>query len=135
LRHYVVSHTFVWVAWKDRQTADFPIEPDTYGAYFPDMKKRVARHEEEMQDVKSLLSRLEPMIIRIDATLASTLPHLATKAEAVEGRNAVGREIADLGVELHQSLSNLPTKTYLWSVMGVLITAYAAGLAVLAVVR
>ena len=66
-----------------------------------------------MRDVKTTLARLEPMIVRIDATLTATLPHLATKTE----------------------LAGKPGKAYLWGVLAVLIAAYAAGLAGLAVLR
>jgi len=78
-----------------------------------DLEPRVARLEEDMRDVKATLARLEPMIGRIDATLTATLPHLATRAE----------------------LAEKPGKAYLWGVLAVLIAAYAAGLAGLAVLR
>jgi len=85
-----------------------------------DLEPRVVRLEEDMRDVKATLVRLEPMIVRIDATLTATLPHLATKAE-----------LADLRSEL----ADKPGKAYLWGVLAVLIAAYAAGLAGLAVLR
>jgi len=85
-----------------------------------DLEPRVARLEEDMRDVKATLARLEPMIVRIDAALTATLPHLATKAE-----------LADLRSELAEK----PGKAYLWGVLAVLIAAYAAGLAGLAVLR
>ncbi|MEA2738993.1 MAG: hypothetical protein QOH05_2300 [Acetobacteraceae bacterium] len=125
-----------------------------------------------MKDVKSVLSRLEPMIIRIDATLTSTLPHLATRAEVgrdIAGLRAeVGRDIAglradvgkdisglradvgkdisglrtevtkdilDLRTEMSVKLADIPTRTYMWGILGVLITAYGAGLAALAVIK
>ena len=77
------------------------------------LEPRVARLEEDMRDVKAALSRLEAMVVRIDATLTATLPHLATRAE----------------------LADKPGKAYLWGVLAVLIAAYAAGLAGLAVLR
>ena len=52
--------------------------------------------------------------------LAATLPHLATKAELAE---------------LRAELADKPSKTYMWGVLATLITAYAAGLAALAIVR
>jgi hypothetical protein len=76
------------------------------------MEERVTRSEEDMRDVKSALSRLEPMIIRIDASLAATLPHLATKAE-----------VADLRADMNQTI------------LGVMIAAYGAGLAALSVIK
>ena len=147
------------------------------------MEDRVARLEEDMKDVKSLRSRLEPVIIRIDATLTSTLPHLATRAEVgkdisdlrmevtqnisdlrtgvaqdlselrtevtrdlsdlrtgvAQGlsdlRIGVTQDLSDLRVEMTQKLSDLPTRTYMWGILGVLITAYGAGLAALAVIK
>ncbi len=78
-----------------------------------DLEPRVAHLEEDMRDVKATLARLEPMIVRIDATLTATLPHLATRAE----------------------LADKPGKAYLWGVLAVLIAAYGAGLAGLAVLR
>jgi hypothetical protein len=132
------------------------------------MEDRVARLEEDMQDVKSVLSRLEPMIVRIDATLTATLPNLATKAEVADLRAETSSGIADLRTGLTKEISDLrtgftmetadlrsdlteeianlrnemiqgfakvPTKTYLWATLGVLITAYGAGLAALAAIR
>jgi hypothetical protein len=92
------------------------------------MEDHVARLEGDVRDVKSLLSRLEPMIIRIDATLTSTLPHLATRAD-------VGKDTSGLRIEMNQQLSELPTKTYMWGILAVLIAAYGAGLAALAVLK
>jgi hypothetical protein len=103
---------------------DFLVAPAQDGPYVPPMENRVARLEDDMRDVKSTLSRLEPLIIRIDATLTSTLPHLATRAE-----------LANLRSEMNEKFGDVPTKTYLWGLIGVLITAYAAGLAALAVLK
>lgn len=71
------------------------------------IEARLDRLEEDVREIKAMLAGLVPIIHRIDATL----PHLATKAE----------------------LAEKPGKTYLWMVLGVLIVAYAAGLAGLAV--
>jgi hypothetical protein len=67
---------------------------------------RLEHLEEDMREIKATLARLEPMIIRIDAQI----PHLATKAE----------------------LAEKPGKVYLATAIGVLLVAYAAGLAGLA---
>jgi len=169
---------------------DLSVEGDVRQSYDPPMEERVARLEEDMRDVKSVLSRLEPMIIRIDATLTATLPNLVTKAELAElridvtkeigdvrtgltkeitdvrtdlgqeianVRTDLGREVADLRIDLGKEVEDLrtdlgqkitdlrtemiarfadvPTKTYLWGILGALITAYGAGLAALAVIR
>ena len=99
---------------------DSHVENNAPAPYDPRMEARVARPEEDMREVKVILARTEPMIIRIDATM----PHLATKAE-----------LADLGGNLRAELAEKPSKTYMWGVLGVLITAYAAGLAAMAVIR
>jgi hypothetical protein len=101
------------------------------------------------------------MIIRIDATLTSTLPHLATRAEVgrdiaglraevgkdiaglradvgkdISGlRTEVTKDILDLRTEMSVKLADIPTRTYMWGILGVLITAYGAGLAALAVIK
>jgi hypothetical protein len=71
---------------------------------------RLDHLEEDMREIKTTLARLEPLIIRIDERLTSTLPNLATKAE----------------------LADKPGKVYLATAIGVLLVAYAAGLAGLA---
>ena len=86
----------------------------------PRMEMRVSRLEGDMRDVKAILGRLEPMLIRMDARLEATLPHLATKAEVADVKAA---------------LADKPSKTYMWGILGVLLTSYACGLAALAVLR
>jgi hypothetical protein len=63
-----------------------------------------------VREIKTTLARLEPLIIRIDERLTSTLPNLATKAE----------------------LTDKPGKVYLATAIGVLLVAYTLGLAGLA---
>jgi len=92
---------------------DMHVDKDGASPYDPRMEARVARLEEDMREVKGILARLEPMIIRIDAVVSATLPTLATKAE----------------------LAEKPSKTYMWGILVVLIAAYAAGLAAIAVIR
>ena len=136
----------------------------------PDLEFRVGRLEQDMGDVKSILGQMVPLIVRIDATLTATLPHLATKAElqsafgtldgkigavvgnigtldgkigSLDGKiGSLDGKIRDLRSEMHGELGKLraelaekPSKTYLWMVLGVLIMAYAAGLAGLAVLK
>jgi hypothetical protein len=52
--------------------------------YHPRVEARVARLEDDMREVKGILSRLEPVIARIDAVLGATLPMLTTKAELTD---------------------------------------------------
>ena len=73
-----------------------------------------------MRDVKSAIGRLEATTVRlemttvrIEAILTTTLPHLATKAD----------------------LAEKPGKIYMWGILAVLLTAYACGLAGLAVLK
>jgi|HubBroStandDraft_5_1064220.scaffolds.fasta_scaffold432323_2 hypothetical protein len=77
-----------------------------------------------MRDVRATLSQLEVSVAEIKAMLAVTLPHLATKAD-----------LAELRAELRTELAEKPSRAYLWGVLAALITAYAAGLAALAIVR
>jgi hypothetical protein len=129
--------------------AELSVEICTIPPYVLPMEDRVGRLEGDVRDVKSLLSRLEPMIIRIDASLTATLPHLATRAEVTAMRSEVNRDIAGLRIDVHQKLSDMnlklwemnlklsdmPNRIYMWGVLGVLITAYGAGLAALAVLK
>jgi hypothetical protein len=117
-----------------------------------------------MRDVKGILGRLEPLIVRMDAIL----PHLATKADlaAVRGdlsseiertkgdlsaeiartrgdlsaeiartRGDISAEIATINGNLATAIAEKPGKAYLWGVLTALVAAYAAGLAALAVLR
>ena len=92
---------------------DIPVAGHSGGPYDQAMEARISRLEEDMRDVKSAVTRLEATTIRIEAMLAATLPHLATKAE----------------------LAEKPGKTYMWGILAVLLTAYACGLAGLAVLK
>jgi hypothetical protein len=92
---------------------DIPVAGQGGGPYDRGMEARISRLEGDMRDVKSALARLEATTIRIEAMLAATLPHLATKAE----------------------LAEKPGKTYMWGILAVLLTAYACGLAGLAVLK
>lgn len=75
--------------------------------------RRVEGLEKDVGEIKATLGRLEPMIIRIDATL----PYLATKAE----------------------LADKPSKGYLWMVVGALVAsifaAITAGIAIQPLLR
>lgn len=104
---------------------------------------RLDRLEQDVSSVKATLGRLEPMIIRMDERLNATLPHLATKAELTEGLAGVRLELAD-GLSaarreqsdglagLRSELADKPGKTFVAVAIGVLLAAYAAGLAAIA---
>ena len=122
---------------------DTPIEHTARGPYDPSLGMRVTRLEEDMREVKSTTGRLETIVIdlrqavtRIEATLTATLPHLAAKAEVAEilktlPHLATKAEVA----ELRADLAEKPSRTYLWAVFAALCTAYASGLALLALVK
>jgi cytosine/adenosine deaminase-related metal-dependent hydrolase len=107
---------------------DTPVAPRDGGPYDPLMEARVSQLEEDMREVKAAWPRMEAAIIRIATTLAATLPHLATKAD-----------LADLKTELKADIARLdgdkPGKAYLWGILAVLLTAYACGLAGLAILK
>jgi hypothetical protein len=84
-----------------------------------------------MGDVKTAIAsldartaRLEVSLAEIKAMLAATLPHLATKAE-----------VAELRTEMVAGFADKPGKTYMWGILAVLLTAYACGLAGLAILK
>jgi predicted nucleic acid-binding Zn-ribbon protein len=75
-----------------------------------DMGGKMTDLRSEMTDLRSdVRTRLDILQARLDATL----PHLATRAD----------------------LAAVPTKTYMWGIMAALLTAYACGLAALAVLK
>lgn len=106
---------------------DSPVEPSGGGPYDPVLETRVSRLENDMSDVKTALVRLEAavgdlrtVITRVDAQI----PYLATKADVVEVRT-----------EVRTGLADEPSKAYMWGVLSVLLTAYACGLAALAILK
>jgi hypothetical protein len=107
---------------------DTPVAPSDGGPYDPLMEARVSRLEEDMREVKATLPRMEAAIVRIEATLAATLPHLATKADLAELKAELKSDIARLDADK-------PGKVYMWGILAVLLTAYACGLAGLAVLK
>ncbi len=95
---------------------DIPVERSDGGPYDRGMEARVSRLEDGMLDVKGSVGRLElavaelkVMVARIDAQI----PYLATKAD----------------------LADKPGKAYMWGILAALLTAYACGLAALAVLK
>ncbi len=74
--------------------------------------------------MRTSLERLELAVARIEAMLAATIPHLATKAQFAE---------------LRAELAEKPGKAYLWLVLGVLVAAilgsFGAGLAAISILR
>ena len=99
---------------------DTPIAGPHGPHYDPHMDARITRLEEEMREERAERGRLEAAILRVETILTTTLPHLATKAD-----------LAALEVKL----ADKPSKTYMWGILGVLLTAYACGLAALAILK
>jgi hypothetical protein len=86
------------------------------GPHDPHTEARRGRLGRGVSDIKAILTRLEPMIVRIDAQF----PHLATKAEVAE---------------LRADIADKPSRTYLWGVLAALLAAYGCGLAALAILK
>jgi hypothetical protein len=92
-----------------------------------------ARTEDRLARLEAVLARLEPVIVRIDermqhvadaaavARIEAQIPYLATKAELTANIAALRVELADK-----------PGKMWLTAAIGLLLAAYAAGLAGLA---
>lgn len=74
-----------------------------------DVKGTVGRLEPAVAELKVAVDELKVMVARIDAQI----PYLATKAD----------------------LADKPGKAYMWGILAVLLTAYACGLAALAVLK
>ena len=110
---------------------DTPVEPRRDDPYHSDLGARVSRLEGEVHDMKATMGRLELMVTEIKATLEATLPHLATKREVADLRAEMKGELAALRVELAEK----PSKAYMWGVLTALLTAYACGLAALAILK
>ena len=131
---------------------DNPVEPAGGGPYDPSLGQRVSRLEGEVQDLKSAVARVELIVTRIEAAL----PYLATKAEVIESQADTRAAVADTKAEVADTkvavgelraemkgelgavrveLAEKPSKTYMWGVLGVLLMAYACGLAALAVLK
>ena len=121
---------------------DTPVEPRPDEPYHPTLDFRVSRLESDVHDLKGSMGRLEVMVAEIKALLDATLPHLATKAELADLRAELKGEIAGVRTELKGEIAQLradllekPSKTYMWGGLTALLTAYACGLAALAILK
>jgi hypothetical protein len=92
---------------------DGPVEPSGGGPYDRGLEPRLSRVENDVRDIKDTLVELKVTVTRMEAKLDATLPHLATKAD----------------------LADKPGKAYMWGILATLLTAYACGLAALAVLK
>lgn len=84
-----------------------------------DLGPRVDRLEHEVAEIATMLARVEPMIVRMDATL----PGLATKVEMERLRAQVSAQLAEK-----------PSKTYLWALLAALLLAAALGPTVISLI-
>jgi hypothetical protein len=73
-----------------------------------------------MTELKLMVMRLDARLGAMDARLDATLPHLATKADLAQ---------------IEVKLADKPGKSYMWGILAALLTAYACGLAALAVLK
>lgn len=92
---------------------DGPVEPSGGGPYDRDLEPRLSRVENDVRDIKDTLIELKMTVVRMESKLDATLPHLATKAD----------------------LADKPGKLYMWGILATLLTAYACGLAALAILK
>ena len=106
---------------------DTPVAPASGEPYDPSIAIRVSRLEMEMREERAARSQVEAAIIRIEAIL----PHLATRADIADLRADVARDATRLEV----ALADKPSKLYMWGVLTALLTAYACGLAALAILK
>jgi hypothetical protein len=123
-----------------------PFEPPTGGEYDP-LASRLSRVENDVRDLNDTLADLKTIVVRMDARLDAVLPHLATKADLATMETRLGAMDARLDatlphlatkadlVQLEVKLADKPGKTYMWGVLAALLTAYACGLAALAVLK
>ena len=79
------------------------VAPEGPGPHDPEMDARVSRLEEEMGDVRAILRRIEPMIVRIDAQL----PYFATREDFAALRGDFSTKFAVLRGEVTTEISTL----------------------------
>ena len=79
---------------------DTPVDPALVPPHDPSLEARVTQVEGDVRDIRSILGQMMPMLIRIDATLTATLPHLATKADVETLRSEMRSEIAKVNSEI-----------------------------------
>jgi hypothetical protein len=112
---------------------DEPVEPGSGGRYGPDTEPRLSRVEHDVRDLKDTQADLKSIVTRIEAKLDAVLPHLATKADLANMRATLDATLPHLATKA--DLADKPSKTYMWSILAALLTAYACGLAALAVLK
>lgn len=94
------------------------------GAHVSQQNERLGRVETTLAALTERVGRVEISLAEIKALLLATLPHLATKAV-----------LAEVRTELLTQINEKPSKTYMWGVLAVLLTAYTCGLAAVAILK
>ena len=102
-----------------------------FDARFASLDARFANLDSRFDRFEARTTRVEEALIELKTMFAATLPHLATKADLADVRTELKEDIAEIKV----SLAEKPGRTYMWGILAVLLTAYACGLAGLAVLR
>jgi len=120
---------------------DSAVEPPGGGPYDPALEPRVSRLESGMSDVKAALVRLEGAVSELRAvvsdlrTVVSDLRTVVARVDAQMPYLATKADVAEVRTEVRTGLADKPGKTYMWGVLSVLLTAYACGLAALAILK
>ena len=119
---------------------DGPVEADGEKPYDRSVEPRLSRVENDVRDLKDTLAELKTMVVRMDARLEAVLPHLATKSDLANVETRLGAVEARLDATLPHlatkaDIADKPGKTYMWGILAALLTAYACGLAALAVLK
>lgn len=84
---------------------DQPVEPSGPQAYPSGLEARVSRLEDNFDAMKTDMTEIRVSIARLEAKFDAIIPQLATK----------------------EQVAQLPTRTYLWGVLGVLIACIYGG--------
>jgi hypothetical protein len=92
---------------------------------------RFASIDGRFERMEARTTRIEETLIELKTLFTATLPHLATKADLADVRTELKQDIAEVKI----GLAEKPSRTYMWGILAVLLTAYACGLAGLAVLK
>jgi hypothetical protein len=96
-------------------------------AELADMRSDLAK------DISGLRTEISQEISDLRTGVSKDVSDLRTDGTGV--RAEMIKEISGFRAEMIAKFADVPTKTYLWGILGVLITAYGSGLAALAVLR
>ena len=111
----------------DRRCFEKSTEGTGGGRDMPGIEVRVVTLENEMREVRAILGRMEPLLVRLDERTAN----LATKAELAEVRADLKAELGEVRSDILVELAGKATKGTVWTVgltlAGVIVAAMAAG--------